>query len=116
MAIYGPSMINSDKGSVEFGAIVIQICDRIDASIETVVALTDAEQTISVDLEILRSLCEKYPRESSTALTKEQIERWRSEFLPWLEGRKATIPEKYCEGIVAAAASDLQTLASLAAF
>lgn len=116
MAVYGPSMINSDKGGVELGAILIQICDRVDSYLEKIALLEDGEQPISADLEILRVLCERYPRESATALTKAQVEKWKEEFVPWLEKKKATLPKEYRDKIVEASNSDLEALASLAVF
>ena len=116
MAVYGPSMINSDKGGVELGAILIQICDRVDSYLEKIALLEDGEQPISADLEILRVLCERYPRESATALAKAQVEKWKEEFVPWLEKKKATLPKEYRDKIVEASTSDLEALASLAVF
>lgn len=37
MAVFGSSMINSDKGGVEYGALLVRICDEIEEGIKSVV-------------------------------------------------------------------------------
>lgn len=114
MAIFGPSMVNSDRGGVGYASLLVLICDRIDPLVDGLSKFSDGEQPVSAMLEALRVLCEAYPKESGVVLEKEQLEKWQSVFLPWLESNRSTLPVEYADTLINSARSDLEYLRKIA--
>lgn len=116
MAVFGSSMINSDKGGVEYGVLLVRICDEIEEGINDLSSLPDGEQGISALIEVLRVLCEKFPQQSCVVLDRTQIKRWQSIFNPWFESMQYSLPSQYADQLIESTKSDLEFLASIAPY
>ena len=116
MTIYGNSMVESDRGGVEYGGWVVQISRRIESVLAAVLEADNVEQVVSADLRALEVLCRAHPKECRTAIKKSQVRAWREALLPWMNQRAKSIPRRHREAIIDETRTALDFLEEVAGF
>ena len=85
MALTGPRLLDSYSASVEYGAVILLIRERVESWLTEYERTPVAEPSVLGAIAALRALAEAYPMLASAVVGADEVQEWDAALTRWLE-------------------------------